>query len=170
VWGANRRAAWDDGAAAPYLDDIAALKGRAVPGRKWKDSPTGAMMTELQALMWDKVGLLRTAPKLDDALARIRAMRRDEHPALDIPGETPFNQAMLDWFDLRASLLTAETVAVAAIARTESRGAHQREDFPHTDPAQTHNLALALDGGAIRVAAAPVVAHAYEMADAVAAQ
>jgi len=167
---ANRAAAWDAAAAAPFVDEIAAVKGRMVAGRKWKDSPTGAMMSELQSLMWDKVGLLRTAPKLDDALARIRTMRHDEHPALALAAETPYNMALLDWFDLRSSLLTAETVAVAAIARTESRGAHQREDFPHTDSAQTFNQTLALDGPGIRLGKAPVVGHSYEMADAVAAQ
>ena len=41
-----------------------------------------------------------------------------------------FDTARLDWFDLRNMLLVAETVATAALARTESRGAHQREDLP----------------------------------------
>ncbi|MGE3936654.1 MAG: FAD-binding protein, partial [Rhodospirillaceae bacterium] len=167
---ANRAAAWDAAAAAPFVDEIAAVKGRMVAGKKWKHSPTGAMMTELQSLMWEKVGLLRTAPKLDDALARIRAMRHEQHPALELAAETPYNMALLDWFDLRSSLLTAETVAAAAIARTESRGAHQREDFPHTDSAQTFNQTLALDRGTVRLGKAPVVGHSYEMADAVAAQ
>ena len=36
----------------------------------------------------------------------------------------------LDWFDLRNMLLVARLVAEAALARSESRGAHQREDFP----------------------------------------
>ena len=36
----------------------------------------------------------------------------------------------LDWLDLRNMLLVARTVAAAALRRTESRGAHQREDFP----------------------------------------
>ena len=38
--------------------------------------------------------------------------------------------ARLDWFDLRNMLLVARVVTQAALARTESRGAHQREDFP----------------------------------------
>ncbi len=36
----------------------------------------------------------------------------------------------VDWFDLRNMLLIAGVVAQAALRRTESRGAHQREDFP----------------------------------------
>ena len=36
-------------------------------------------------------------------------------------------------------------VTLAAINRTESRGAHQREDFEDMDPAQEHNQRLRLD-------------------------
>ena len=57
-----------------------------------------------------------------------------------------FNLTLQDWYDLRSALLTAESVTLAAINRTESRGAHQREDFEETDPAQTHNQRLRLDG------------------------
>ena len=38
--------------------------------------------------------------------------------------------AMVDWLDLRNMLLVAQSVSQAALARTESRGAHQREDYP----------------------------------------
>jgi succinate dehydrogenase / fumarate reductase, flavoprotein subunit len=36
--------------------------------------------------------------------------------------------------DLRASLVTAEATLLGARARTESRGAHARRDFPDLDP------------------------------------
>jgi succinate dehydrogenase/fumarate reductase flavoprotein subunit len=41
-----------------------------------------------------------------------------------------FDLRRLEWFDLRNMLTVARTIAAAALARTESRGAHQREDFP----------------------------------------
>jgi succinate dehydrogenase / fumarate reductase flavoprotein subunit/fumarate reductase (CoM/CoB) subunit A len=56
-----------------------------------------------------------------------------------------FNTSLADWFELRASLVAAEAVARAALARRESRGAHQREDFPETDPAQAASLKIARD-------------------------
>ena len=46
------------------------------------------------------------------------------------PAAAPFDMMRLDWFDLRNMLLVARTVTESALARTESRGAHQREDFP----------------------------------------
>ncbi len=42
----------------------------------------------------------------------------------------PFDLRALDWFDLRNMLMVAQVVTQAALARTESRGAHQREDHP----------------------------------------
>ena len=53
--------------------------------------------------------------------------------------------AFLDAFDLRSALLTAETVALTALARNESRGAHQREDLPDADPAFERNQIVQLN-------------------------
>ena len=55
------------------------------------------------------------------------------------------NPTLIDWFELRASLLAAQAVAAAALGRTESRGAHQRTDFPQRDPAQTGSRTVARD-------------------------
>ena len=64
--------------------------------------------------------------------------------------DAEFNMTLQDWYDLRSALLTAESVTLAAINRTESRGAHQREDFEEMDPAQEHNQRLRLgDDGAV---------------------
>ena len=93
--------------------------------------------------MWNKVGVLRTAAGLDEALAGIRGMRA-ELETVALPDVRGFDQALLDWHDLRSALLTAEAVAFAARNRAESRGAHQREDFPETDPALELNQRLRL--------------------------
>lgn len=102
---------------------------------------------ELRALMWDRVGLIRTEESLTEALARIRAMQAE---LASEPGSGPaaYDLSMADWFDLRDSLYTAEAVAVAALNRTESRGAHWREDFPATDPdfRKNQTVAFAKDG------------------------
>lgn len=104
------------------------------------------MWAELQKLMWDQVGVLRTGDKMTAALTRIQDMR-NELEGIAPADDTEFNMTLQDWYDLRSALLTAESVTLAAINRTESRGAHQREDFEEIDPAQTHNQRLRLDGG-----------------------
>ena len=140
----GRNRSWSDGAAEEHLDRLNGLVGRQTD-TNGEMAALGEMWAELQKLMWDKVGVLRTGDKLAAALGRIRDMRT----ALDgiAPADdTEFNLTLQDWYDLRSALLTAESVTLAAINRTESRGAHQREDFEDTDPAQTHNQRLRLDG------------------------
>jgi succinate dehydrogenase/fumarate reductase flavoprotein subunit len=53
----------------------------------------------------------------------------------------------IDWFDLFQMLLVAEVVTRAALLRTESRGAHQREDFPGLDESWRVNQVVNTDGG-----------------------
>ncbi|HIG15260.1 MAG TPA: hypothetical protein EYQ32_12535 [Gammaproteobacteria bacterium] len=40
--------------------------------------------------------------------------------------------SLVEWFELRSGLLAAEALSLAALKRRESRGAHQRDDFPET--------------------------------------
>jgi succinate dehydrogenase / fumarate reductase, flavoprotein subunit len=108
---------------------------------------TAAMVERLQATMADDVGPLRTAAKLEHALGTIAEMTHmlGERP----PGDgRAFDLSRLEWFDLRNMLLTARAVAMAALARTESRGAHQREDFPEMRaPWQVNQIVRLGDGG-----------------------
>ena len=93
------------------------------------DLNTAALLADLQATMADDVGPFRTDDSLRRALARIADLTAaiGEHPA---GGREPFDMRRIDWFDLRNMLLVARVVTEAALGRRESRGAHQREDFP----------------------------------------
>jgi succinate dehydrogenase/fumarate reductase flavoprotein subunit len=102
-----------------------------------------ASQAELQKLMWEGAGPFRTGGKLRAALERIMQMQR-ELSGLNIGVEQRFNLDLQDWFELRAMLATAEAVVKSALARTESRGAHQREDFPASDNALLKNQVLRL--------------------------
>ena len=122
---------------------------------------TAAMIARLQAVMADDVGPLRTAAKLEQALEAIAEMTRSlgEQPIGD---GGAFDLRRVEWFDLRNMLLAARAVTVAARARTESRGAHQREDFPDMQPSWQlnqvawfgdHGMTLARSGAAAQAAA-----------------
>jgi succinate dehydrogenase / fumarate reductase, flavoprotein subunit len=111
------------------------------------DLNTAAMIGELQTIMADNVGPFRAAAKLQRALAAIEDMIRalGKRPIGD---GGAFDLRLLEWFDLRNMLLVARSVATAALARSESRGAHQREDFPGMLPQWRANQRARLaDGG-----------------------
>ncbi|MCU0889659.1 MAG: FAD-binding protein [Rubritepida sp.] len=109
---------------------------------------TAALVAELQRVMARDVGPFRTAAGLDRAAAALTALRAAMGEAPPGAPGTPHDLARLDWFDLRQMLLVADCVVTAARARTESRGAHQREDFPATDPAWQRRQRVTLAGGA----------------------
>ena len=115
-------------------------------GKETESAGAASLMTELQDLMWKNVGLFRTEQKLKGALVRIKEMQKEDIWNIDIPNNTPFNQALLDWYELRAGLLCAESVALSAINRKESRGAHQREDLPDASPKFELNQTIELKG------------------------
>jgi succinate dehydrogenase / fumarate reductase, flavoprotein subunit len=123
------------------------------------DLNTAAMIANLQATMADDVGPFRTREKLERALGAIDAMADDlgERPCGD---GGAFDARRLDWFDLRNMLLTARCVAEAALRRTESRGAHQREDFPGQLPEWGVNQLIRLDGARLALSLSPALAQA----------
>ena len=137
--------AWNQIAVDAHAEPIRELVSR----RSKNGVSPAACQTELQNLMWKMVGPFRTGDKLAAALERIKAMRR-ELPNLSIGSEEPFNLDIQDWLELRAMLSTAEMVVTAALARTESRGAHQREDFPDSNAALEKNQVLELSDGKLR--------------------
>ena len=48
-------------------------------------------------------------------------------------------------FDLQSSLLSAKATIISAILRNESRGAHQRSDYPRLDPSCQFNCLVSMD-------------------------
>ena len=99
----------------------------------------------LQATMADFVGPFRSRDGLRHALDDISSLKAEL--GTTPPGSPgPYNQARLDWFDLRAMLLVAEAVARSALAREESRGAHQRDDHPGSKAVWSFHQTVALSG------------------------
>jgi succinate dehydrogenase/fumarate reductase flavoprotein subunit len=100
--------------------------------------------------MWDKAGPFRTEEKLALALERIQEMQKNDLPVVAVSDETSYNLDLLDWFELRAMLTTAEVVVRSALSRNESRGAHQREDFPDADESLLKNQVMELRNGELQ--------------------
>ena len=135
---------------------LALVRGNGGPA---SDANTAAMIARLQAIMADDVGPLRTGAKLRGALDGIAvlAARLGDRP----PGQTvAFDLERLDWFDLRNMITVAKAVVQSAHARTESRGAHQREDFPDMLPQWQVHQRIELAGTELRIVGAPAEAEA----------
>jgi succinate dehydrogenase / fumarate reductase flavoprotein subunit len=116
---------------------------------------TAALFARLQSVMSDHVGPFRTEAGLASALDEVRVLGVEVGPVP--PGKAkPHDLARVEWFSLRHALLVAESVIRAAAARTESRGAHQREDFPHLDQEWTRNQTLRLTDRGLQLSRIPV--------------
>ncbi|MER3544412.1 MAG: succinate dehydrogenase flavoprotein subunit [Chloroflexota bacterium] len=102
----------------------------------------------LQQTMMDHVGVFRENAGLETALDTIKELQeRYKHIRVDDRGRR-FNTEVLEAFELGSLLDLAEVTTVSALARTESRGAHWREDFPRRDDVNwlKHTLAYRKDG------------------------
>jgi succinate dehydrogenase / fumarate reductase flavoprotein subunit len=89
--------------------------------------------TELQEMMFSKCGVYRTKELLTEARdavaslkARARTLRVDDRGCR-------YNTDLTDALELGFLLDSAEATVASALARTESRGGHAREDFPERD-------------------------------------
>ncbi len=102
----------------------------------------------LQQTMMDHVSVFRENAGLETALDAIKELQeRYRHLHIDDRGRR-FNTEILEAFELGSLLDLAEVTTTAALARTESRGAHWREDFPKRDDVNwlKHSLAYRKNG------------------------
>src|SRR5580704_1970564 len=120
---------------------------------------TAAMVGHLQATMADHVGPFRIGAKLDKALNEISGLTAElgEHPSGHAPA---FDLERLEWFDLRNMLTVAHAVTATALARGESRGAHQREDCPAMQPQWQLHQCVGWRNGELHLSGAPSTAEA----------
>jgi succinate dehydrogenase/fumarate reductase flavoprotein subunit len=140
---ANAGAAWSPQAARPATELLGSAAKRDGPN-------TAGMIAALQSLMSEQAGPFRSEAKLRAAVDGLALMSAEL-------GETPlasadsFDPVLVDWLDLRNMLLVAQSVVLPSLSRAESRGAHQREDFPGLDPNWTVNQVIALTDGGLQL-------------------
>lgn len=120
--------------------------------------------TTMKKVMFDKMGIFRSGKGMEEALTVVRELKeRYKHVSVTDTGRI-FNMELINVWELGNLLDLAEAITVSAIARTESRGGHSREDYPDRDDKNwlKHSLAWARPDGTIDLKYKPVVITKYE--------
>lgn len=119
--------------------------------------------SELQEEMMDKASVFRTEESLTSVQSTIADLR-ERYQRISIADKgSIFNYDLTEAIELGFLLEMAECLVVSGLARTESRGAHSREDHPLRDDANwmKHTFAYRNDDGSIRLDYRPVEGEKY---------
>ena len=120
--------------------------------------------TEMKKVMFDEMGIFRSGKGMQHALEVVRELKeRYKHVRVTDTGKI-FNMELINAWELGNLLDLAEVTSVSAIARTESRGGHSREDYPERDDKKwlKHTLAWVCENGKIDLKYKPVVITKYQ--------
>jgi succinate dehydrogenase / fumarate reductase flavoprotein subunit len=128
-------------AAEPVRAQLEALRTREDKGEK-----VAVIRRELGDVMMDNVGVYREGKLLTEALAKVRELKERAGAVSITDRGSVFNTELLEANELGYLLDLAEVMAAGALARTESRGAHSREDYPERNDAKWLKHTLAFKG------------------------
>ncbi|MCI4324635.1 MAG: FAD-binding protein [Thermoplasmata archaeon] len=117
----------------------------AMASRKDGEEPQHLRIA-MQATMDGLVGVFRVPGELTQALGEVRALRGRYGRVRVIDTAKSYNLNLTDALETGNMLELAEVIVAGAIARTESRGAHSRVDFPKRDDANWMKHTIALSG------------------------
>ena len=116
------------------------------------------LRSEMQKTMEESAGIYRVGASLANGIEQLRSVRaRFADVAIEDDSRT-FNTERVSALELSFMIDIAETIVVAAMQRQESRGAHQRTDFPARDDVRflAHSLVYRNADGSPRVEYVPV--------------
>jgi fumarate reductase flavoprotein subunit len=117
-----------------------------------------AIRAEMHEVTEESAGIYRSGPGLGKGAERLRALQeRVEDIALDDHSRT-FNTELTTALELSCMLDLAEAVVQSALRRRESRGSHQRTDYPERNDTEflAHSLAYRSEREAPRIEYQPV--------------
>jgi succinate dehydrogenase / fumarate reductase flavoprotein subunit len=120
--------------------------------------------TRMQEVMTENVSVFRTDETMSRAVEELRQLYQDyqDNIGIDDKGQR-FNTDLLEAWELGCLLELAEVTTISGLARTESRGAHARDDYPdrNDDEWLKHTLCYK-EGDSYRLDYKPVTLGRYE--------
>ncbi len=90
------------------------------------------LQADLQEMMQDHVGIVRREDEIRYAIEELKKLRQRSENVM-VTGHREYNGGWHTALDLHNMLTVSEAIALAAVHRKESRGAHFREDYPDKD-------------------------------------
>ncbi|MEM0240857.1 MAG: FAD-dependent oxidoreductase [Candidatus Nezhaarchaeales archaeon] len=118
--------------------------------------PASQVKSKIQRIMDEYVGVVKTESDLKKALAELEYIEVNDLPRICL-GEERSYQTLMNALEVINMVCVGKIVATAALHRTESRGAHYREDYPERDDAHwLKHVAIKSEAGRMIVKTVPV--------------
>ena len=128
-----------------------------------KGERISTIRTEMQKVMEEHVGIYRDKNNLKQACSLIGDLKQRMKNAVVDDKDRVYNTDLVSALELDFMLDVAETIAYAALARNESRGAHFRTDYPKRDDVQFLKHLVVYETGTIpRIDTMPVSITRWE--------
>ena len=135
--------------------DSAKVRIESVLGRKDGIDPA-EVKDEITEAMSTYVGVIRDEEGLQKAAGILENVRENKIDRLKLSGDRSF-EALSGLLETENLLLVGSLVVKAATLRTETRGAHNRDDFPETDDKWEKNIVLQLENRQTAATITPIV-------------
>ena len=147
----------------PETGQIANQKLAQVRGANGHES-VAKLREELQTTMMDNASVFRTQETLERQIGILKTLQQRYQDIGIKDRSTTYNTELMEALELGYLLDVSEALVHSAANRTESRGAHSREDFPERDDTNwlKHTLIYREGPGQTKISYKPVVLGKYE--------
>ena len=99
---------------------------------------------ELRQIMWKYCGVVKNKTLLLKGLEKVERIKNQLYK-IDVRIDKHNCEDLSMAFNLQSSLISAKSTIISALKRNESRGAHQRSDFPSINPNFKFNFVVSMD-------------------------
>ncbi|MDQ6966761.1 MAG: FAD-binding protein, partial [Mariprofundaceae bacterium] len=136
---------------------VARVEGWLDSAGKRKGPRIADVRLRMQTIMQDHVSVYRTHDVMSEGVERLEKLFAELPDAAISDGNRIFNTELIEAMELENLMSLSRVAAAGALARTETRGAHARDDYPKRDDKAwlKHTLA-AIDDGKVQLSYKPV--------------